>query len=278
MKDVSDSKDNGYIPTVFVFNPLPYRDPGEKFMKTIRDTTFVLMSQLGCPYGKTGRTVLSLITTEAVRKQTPHIELGSLAETFRKLDLAPRGGPRGTIKPVTDQFHRLANTHVDLSRKVSGSRYRGVQEVHFSFADTLSLYWNTKDSLDNMPTLFENYLQLSVQCYDYITAHAVPILLGPYFAIQSPREQDLYAWLARRLWNLETEQLVAWQALYEQFGPLDVHNRPKFRKEVAAYLLDIRANIYPAARVEVIADGLVLRPSPPLVEPNSRDPSAGYLP
>src|SRR5208283_3911103 len=79
LRPTLDTTLTGYIPSVFVFFPLPYRDPKmEQFSKTIRDHRITLMSRIGCPYGKIGRSVLSLITTQVVQKQTAHIELGSI--------------------------------------------------------------------------------------------------------------------------------------------------------------------------------------------------------
>lgn len=268
--------DNGFLPAVFVFNPLPYRDPGDHFSKTIRDTTLSLVSHIGCPYGKTGRSVLSLITTEAVKKKQQMIDLGGVADTFRKLDLSPTGGKRGTIRYVTEQFHRIANTHVDLSRSRSGPNYQGVEEVHFTFARRLSLFWNTEGEPHELPRVFDNFLELSQDCFEYITAHAVPILLEPYFSISSPREQDFYAWLVRRLWSLHDQQLVRWESLYEQFGPISRTNKPSFRADVSKYLYHIKTEFYPQAHVQTTDEGVLLYPSPPLVEPGSA--KAGYLP
>lgn len=263
----------GFLPAVFVYFPLPYRDPGDRFSKTVRGYRIDLSSRIGCPYGKIGRSVLTLITTDTVKSKNPRIDLGSLRATVLKMGFTYDGQYGNQTK---EQFHRFANTHVDLDREIQAPGIKGIDELHFSFADTLSLRWSTDEQHPHLPlALQKNFLELSLQCYEYVLSHAVPILLEPYFSIQSPREQDVYAWIVRRLWNLKNEYSVKWDLLYEQFGPVSRQNKPLFRTELRRYLFHIRTEIYKEARVEATDEGLILRPSPPLVEPG--DKRAGHL-
>jgi len=279
---------DGYIPAVFVYYPLPYRDPGTSFSKTIRNITLVLTSRIGCPYGKTGRSVLALLATQALRNDPPSpvVPLGRISDTFPKLSLVASGGERGSITAVTTQIHRIANSHVDLVAPKESS----VKEVHFNFVRQDELYWQLDRSQEQeggaTPTPparvvdpRDSYLELAPDFYAYLLDHAVPILLGPYLSIQSPRGQDFFAWIVRRLWNLAAETLVSWESLYEQFGPIDRRHKPDFRNEVTDYLADICTNIYPAAKVTIKDEGLLLGPSPPLVEPSEKKgKDTGYIP
>jgi hypothetical protein len=262
----------GYIPSVFVFFPLPYRDPGQKFSKTIRNYRIDLFSRIGIPYGKMGRAVLSLITTQAVCTASPHIELGSLRSTLRKMNVSVYGGKNGSSRRVTEQFHRIANTHIDLDRPVSGPTFKGIDELHFSFAVSLSLRWHSINHEKPLPPAStDNCLELSPDCFGYVISHAVPLPLEPFMQIQSPREQDLLVWLSRRLRYLNEETLVRWDSLYEQFGPVSRTARPSFRIELCDYLFDIRTEIYRHANVSMIDEGLILRPSPPLIERDAKN-------
>ena len=279
------SSGNGYIPAVFIYYPLPYRDPKNRYTKTVRDITLVMTSDIGCPYGKMGRSLLTLIATEAVTNRDPYIPLGRIADVFPRLGLQETGGKRGTIGLAANQLHRIANTHVDLRQP----RHRGFEELHFDFTVRDAIYWAAISSSNevNDPLLppdtdldtKKSYLNLSAEFFAYLMEHAVPILLEPYFAIRSPREQDVFAWVVRRLWNLPSERLVSWEDLYEQFGPIDRTNKPRFRNEVGTYLYNIKTNIYHEADIAITQEGVVLRPSPPLVDPtkNGRN-GAGYLP
>ncbi len=258
----------GYIPSVFVYFPLPYQDPGQRFSKSVRGYHIDLSSRIGCPYGKIGRSILCLITTEAVKTHSPHIELGSLRHTLSRMSF-PSQGSYGN--QTTEQFHRFANTHIDLDRQVNSPSVKGFDEIHFSFASALSLRWSIDPEHPRLPlSLQRNFLELADDCFSYIVGHSIPFLLEPYFSIRSPRKQDLYTWLGRRLWNLADECLVPWELLYEQFGPVTYRKRPNFRSELRTHLYEIKTDIYPAANVSATEEGLILKKSPPLVEPDDK--------
>ena len=264
----------GYLPAIFVYLPLPFKNPGSEFEKVSGIYRVVLSSPPGCPYGKTGRSVLSIVTTLAVSKRTRFIELGSLRSTLSMLDRAASGGKRGGGRPTIMQFIRIANTTVHIYRSPRGSIVKTAEARRFVFASADSLRWIELAPNSTVP--LNICLQLTTECYAYLTAHSIPMLLEVYFRIQSPRQQDLLAWLTRSFWNLtdQTGRLVRWQDLYEQFGPVSASYRPQFRDELSTYLDDIKYNIYPAAKrkanLDVTPEGIILYPSDPLVDPEDK--------
>ena len=77
---------------------------------------------------------------------------------------------------------------------------------------------------------------------------------------------DIYAWLAQRLHRVDphTPQVVRWEAVKAQFGwhyERLAHFKPVFRKALGEV-----ATQYRAARIEMDAEGLTLRNSPPPVK------------
>lgn len=75
---------------------------------------------------------------------------------------------------------------------------------------------------------------------------------------------DIYIWLAYRLRSLDRGTNISWKALHAQFGGGYKHVR-QFRPRFIEALKRASA-AYPEARVEVDADGLILRPSRPPID------------
>ena len=195
------------------------------------------------------------------------------------LDRQLRGGPRGSGRPTLDQFVRIANTTVHIYQAPIGSIVRSTEARRFAVASADSMRWIELGPHTTVPLNIS--LQLTTECYAYLTAHSIPMLLEIYFRIQSPREQDLLAWLTRSFWNLKDVdgRLVRWHDLYEQFGPVKPTYKAHFRDELQEHLNDIKYNIYPSVRrkanLDITSEGVILYPSDPLVDPE--DKKAGSI-
>jgi len=74
------------------------------------------------------------------------------------------------------------------------------------------------------------------------------------------RRLDLYTWLYHRFSYLRQPQLVPWSLLSMQFGS-DYRELRNFTTALLRQLPAVMA-VYPAAKVAVLDDGLLLRPSP----------------
>ena len=129
------------------------------------------------------------------------------------------------------------------------------------------------------PELFdgENFMELSADFVDFV-GNAAPHVQEHFMMIRSPLTLDVYQWLTAKLYAIDQEMLFPWAWAYAQFGQggkLNPSQMKDLRRKLKAALLDIRQNYYPAARIEATEEGLILRRSPPLVEPD--DKRAGYL-
>ena len=76
---------------------------------------------------------------------------------------------------------------------------------------------------------------------------------------------DVYLWLAYRLHALKSEKTITWTALKAQFG-IGTAAMFNFRSKFTA-TLGLAMAVYPAARVDVTDQGLVIKPSRPPVAP-----------
>jgi len=107
---------------------------------------------------------------------------------------------------------------------------------------------------------------LSAGFFEHLQRHPVPLDEAAIRAINNnSMALDLYAWLAYRLHALGGPTPVSWVALKKQFGNgfSRIDNfRVKFTEN-----LRLAMAVYPDAKVEGSARGLILHPSRPPVAP-----------
>lgn len=103
----------GFATRPLVLTTLPYRDPKVDVYKRVNGAfrlRIVAGYEGGIPFGIYPRLIMSWVVTEAVRTQSPVIELGeSLSEFLRDvIDISSRsGGKRGVATCVVEQMKRL---------------------------------------------------------------------------------------------------------------------------------------------------------------------------
>lgn len=102
--------------------------------------------------------------------------------------------------------------------------------------------------------------QLSEGFFEALKKHPIPLEEAAIRALNNnPAALDCYIWLAYRLHVLRSDRLVTWAALKKQFGGSYrelFHFKPRFIQS-----LELAAAVYPGANVEVLPEGVVLKPS-----------------
>jgi len=108
--------------------------------------------------------------------------------------------------------------------------------------------------------------KLSEGFFEQLRRHPVPLEEAAIKALSNNAPAlDVYLWLAYRLHALSGSKQITWQALKGQFGTgfsKLYHFKNKFPGTLA-----LATAVYPAARVEVVDAGVILRPSRPPVAP-----------
>jgi Plasmid encoded RepA protein len=108
--------------------------------------------------------------------------------------------------------------------------------------------------------------KLSEGFFEQLKKHPVPIEEAAIKAISNnPAALDVYLWLAYRLHVLSGDKLVTWKALKTQFGASYkelFHFKPRFAQAIA-----LATAVYPDAKIEVVNEGVILKPSRPPVTP-----------
>ena len=215
----------------------------------VGDTT----RRVGVPYGSRARLILLFLQGAAVRTRSREIELGkSLRVWLGKLGV-PIGGR--SMHDVRDQALRISRCRMTF--QVAGASSTGF--LNQNLVDTAMFSHEREGPLLKTVKLSENF-------YEALTRHPVPLQESAIRAISDNSQSlDIYCWLAYRLHALDKPCPITWKALYAQFGTsynLMKNFRPRFLDS-----LHVALAVYPEARVDADATGIVLRPSRPPVPP-----------
>jgi hypothetical protein len=211
---------------------------------------------VGVPFGSHARLILLYLQTQALKTGSREIELGgSLRDWLRRIGVSV-GGRTGML--VKEQAERISRCRLTfhLQGKTTGL-------INQSIVDR-ALFIEDMDEGQGRLTL--ETAKLSEGFFEQLRRHPVPLEEAAIRAINNnPAALDAYLWLAYRLHSLSAPKLVTWKALKGQFGVAfkELHHfKYKWRET-----LNLALAVYPAANVEVVEAGVLLKPSRPPVAP-----------
>ena len=211
------------------------------------------------PFGSRARLILPYINGYALRHRTRTVDLGRSLRRFMTQLRLSFDGRRG--RAILEQVQALAAAHILLG---VWNEPAGHAQAHLtSIADAVS-FWIERDTRQR--ALWEPQMKLSQAYYDAITERPVPLDMTHLVQLsRSPRRMDLYAWLTYRTALIPTGCKVHVQlgALQPVFAP-EVLQPALFKYRLRADLEAV-ARIYPAFKVRIEGDLLVLEASPPPV-------------
>ena len=211
---------------------------------------------VGVPYGSRARLICLYLQSEALKTNSREVELGrTLHAWLRRLEI-PIGGK--SMAAVRDQAERISRCRMSFQIK-QGNR---TELVNQSILDTAMFV----EDDTTQGSLFIEKAKLSEMFFEQLKKHPVPVEENAIALIaNNSMAIDVYCWLAYRLHSLSAPKLVTWKALHAQFGRglarLD-HFRWYFSQT-----LELAMAVYPEAKVDVEARGLILNPSRPPVAP-----------
>lgn len=278
-----DPDDLAFLHVVLAQCSLPYREPAsgtrDHIRRNGRASLIVTAGHLfhpktgepllqGIPYGAKPRLLMIHLCTEAVRRQTATIPIAdSMSAFMRELGLSVTGGAKGTIGRFKEQLNRLAAARLQIGISF------GDHATTINPAPMIQRFdvWFPEDHRQR--TLWPSEVMLSSEFFDSLKGHALPLDPRAIRALQhSARALDVFVWLAHRLPRVKGRNgdRVSWTALQTQFGP-DQTDAKTFRRDLLTAMRQVLA-AYPAAKVEQVNGGLLLRRSAP---PIKRLPPAG---
>ena len=212
---------------------------------------------VGVPYGSIARLILLYLQTEAVRTNTPEVELGRSMKSWMGRMSLTTGGK--TYQLVTEQARRISACRLTFFT----DRENGAESRHNgAFVQDAITFSSVVDN--DQPSLWQDRVRLDPSFWRSLKEHPVPVREEAIQAIGTRSLAiDVYIWLAYRLHSLGKSTPVSWAAVHAQFGAgfrLVRQIKPTFIEA-----LNFALAVYPEARVDADNQGLVLYPSPPAV-------------
>jgi hypothetical protein len=258
--------------TVFCQAGLPYRNPGDsvRLWKREQGAVSLLVEagharhpksgnwvELGLPWGTKPRLILAHLNAEAIKRQSPEIEVESSLSAFVQ---RIRGFKHGReIRMFKDQLSRLSVAVVRLATTRGDRAF----QINAQVVDAFEL-WPELD--ERQRVLWPATIQLSVPYFNSLLEHAVPLNEADLAALaHSALAIDLYCWLAQRLHRITPLKpvFITWAALKQQFGP-DYGRMDHFKAKFRTALRQVRAR-YQRAIIELDDHGMTLHHSLPPV-------------
>ncbi|GGM09497.1 replication protein RepA [Nakamurella endophytica] len=276
LEDAHEAGAVGYAARLWAQLSLPYKEPGPDTRLWIRrNGTLTLRvipgmtgrkgsETVGYPYGVLPRYILTWMSTEAVRTQSPVLQLGtSLRNFMSQLGLKPTGGKTGTIGRLNEQMRRLLSSSMAVEDTRHTDHRWSVAGGHFSVATSYQLWYDADDHSGRNP-LWGSTITLSDAFYNSIISSPVPVDTRALTALAgSPLKIDLLVWLSHRLSYTRKQQLIPWELLAQQFGT-EYGRLRDFKAIIQRQLADV-LTVYPGANVQVAEGGLLLAPSRPAI-------------
>ena len=275
-----DPDELAFLHVVLAQCGLPYREPAAGARDYLRDngraSLIVTAGHLfdpqtrrpllqGIPYGAKPRLLMIHLCTEAVRRQSTTIPIAdSMSAFMRELGLSVTGGLKGSIGRFKEQLNRLAAARLQIILDL------GDHAATINPAPMIQRFdvWFPPDHRQRV--LWPSEVVLSSEFFNSLKGHALPLDPRAVQALQhSARALDIYTWLTHRLPRVRGRNgdRVSWGALQAQFGP-DQADVKTFRRDLMTAMRQVLA-VYPAAKVEQIDGGLLLRRSaPPIKRPS----------
>lgn len=295
-EDAKTAGSLGFMARALVIATMPYKDPkADVFSRKNGDFSLRIVAgyEGGIPFGIYPRLLMSWVATEAVRKQSPVIELGDSLRIFLRdvLDLrSSGGGSRGSASRVSEQMKRLFGSLITAQYSESSDRrgfvLRNVLIAQDLNLDNLEMAKMDRLEADGDPKLWtpqeaheagtwQSKVRLTDNFFKECVTNPVPIDLRAYKALRgSPLAMDVYTWLTYRLsYTEKRSRPIPWEALMWQFGSsytTDVDQAVRDFKKAFLKALKLVQIVYPQATVSPEANGLVLLPSRPHIEPKSQ--------
>jgi len=212
---------------------------------------------VGLPFGTKPRLILAYLSTQAIKTQSPVINVEkSLTAFVRRLGLHTDGR---SIRTLKDQLTRLFAADLQLGRiqdervKITKATLLTGIELWFPKTKQQRVFWPTE-------------ILLSLGYFESLLNHAVPLDEQAIARLaNNAMAFDVYTWLAQRLHRVPThrQHLVPWASLHDQFG--QGYERIRKFREVLKATLKTALEAYPEARLEEDRRGLILYHSKPPV-------------
>lgn len=263
-----ESEKLGITHSGFCLTALPHRDiaesvwrrEGHKVVLLIRSGLDRDEQEIGIPYGSKARMILIYLQSEALRANSPKVEMGKSMNAWLERMGVPVGG--NTYVQIREQARRLSSCELTFFYDLAQDSDEGTGRRNGHFVKDEILI--RRRSEVGQGVLWREEVTLDAVFFEELRRHPVPLWEPALRSISGKSMAlDIYLWLAYRLHALKTEVPLSWPSVYQQFGAgfgKMAHFKPEFVKN-----LQLAMAVYPDAKVKIGDKGLILIPSPPAV-------------
>lgn len=248
----------------FAMTSLPHKRIDEPLWRRQGHRTTLLVESgrtadggwVGVPYGSVARLILLYLQTEAIRSNSPEVELGRSMHAWLSRMGISAGGKN--YKLVSEQAGRISACRLTFLTEIPGAELR----QNGAFVQNAITLSSAADARQR--ALWQDCVRLDDGFWRSLKSHPVPVREEAVKAIGARSlALDVYIWLAYRLHALSKPTPVTWAAVHGQFGAgfkAVRQLKPSFKEALVLALA-----VYPEARVEVENTGIMLHPSLPAV-------------
>jgi Plasmid encoded RepA protein len=214
---------------------------------------------VGVPFGCHGRLILLWLQSEALRTDSRQVALGgSMREWLGRIGVSVGGKTDRSVREQAERISRCRLTFHLLGKNGSGL-------VNQSIVDR-ALFIEAADKDERQGRLSLEVAHLSEGFFEQLKRHPMPLEEAAIRTLSNnAKALDVYLWLAYRLHSLKSDKMVTWTALKAQFG-IGTAAMFNFRSKFTA-TLGLATAVYPAARVDITEQGVIIKPSRPPVAP-----------
>lgn len=241
------------------------RAPGNSFERTNGRASLLIEAgklhkagkfvQMPLPYGVKPRLVLIHACSEAMRTNSPVIEVGnSVTEFLGKLNLDTSGKGFAFFR---NQMEALAACRMTIGMSTPS---RDIT-IDTKPIDRFEAWFSNNGDQQSM---WPGVMELSPRFYETLTAHAIPLDPRALATLKtSSLSLDIYTFLANRLCRVRSNNGVKlyWANLRQQFG--QEYNQSRDFKKAFKLSLKRVLMVYPNAKVDEEEGGIRLYPSLP---------------
>lgn len=272
---LEDQPDICFQHSLFCQMRLPYRNPKTLACWERRQGDRILTIEAGSrpdpitgnqvpaqiPWGTKARLILAHLNGEALRQNSPEVEVGKTLYAFVTRITRSRANGRD-MKAFNDQLSNLAAAIIHFKFRKENETDRRLRDRRCLVIDGVEVWAKKGASI----YAWNSHLHLSYDYFESLKEHAVPLSEAALAELsQNAMALDVYAWLAERLHRINPAKpaFVPWTGLQEQFG--DGYQRmDNFKARFAEVLKRVQGQ-YQKAQIELNGKGMTAHHSAPPV-------------
>ena len=272
--ELRDDRDTGVLgdevikmAQALILCTLPYRPTADRQIvrsarlsdgSTLRVTFTAGINGIDMPFGN-DRHLMAWLFDKAINSDTPFVTIRSASDYLRETGKS-RNGDR--VKELAARLSRLTGLVVGIERRSTGATQTVMLPMiaASNLPNNLSVQLQSEGSGQRSIPGLENPfgIQLEERFFNDIKRHHVAIPRRLWLQLQGqkggPQLQDLLTFFVYRCYCAQSETVIPWAGLREQF-PQDDSNPRRLKQNVKKAVKQLRL-LWPEVRIDVLPEGV----------------------